>query len=54
MDTFVYALRDFFEFLFQFMPSIGAAFNITASAVITFFTIYWIKQMFGHSAKAKH
>jgi hypothetical protein len=54
MDTFIYAMRDFFEFLFGFMPTIGAGFNIAASAVITFFTIYWIKEMFKHTEKAKH
>jgi hypothetical protein len=54
MDTIVYALRDFFEFLFGFMPTIGAAFNITACVVITAFTIYWIKEMFKHTEKAKH
>ena len=53
MDTIVYALRDFFEFLFGFMPTIGAAFNITACAVITIFTVYWIKEMFGHTKGAK-
>jgi hypothetical protein len=54
MDTIVYALRDFFEFLFQFMPSIGAMFNITASAVISFFMIYWIVQMFKNPDKARN
>ncbi|MBX7203174.1 MAG: hypothetical protein K1X77_08895 [Bacteroidia bacterium] len=51
MDTFVFALRDFFEFLFSFMPSTGAAINLIFIGLITFFTFYWIKEMAGHSKK---
>jgi hypothetical protein len=45
MNTLVYALRDFFEFTFSFMPSIGAATNLIFISLISFFTVYWIREM---------
>lgn len=51
MNNLVYALRDFFEFTFRLMEPIGNAFNLAAILVITFFIVYWIRQMLGHSEK---
>jgi len=36
------------------MPTIGAAFNIIASAAVSFFLVYWIVLMFKHNEKAKN
>jgi hypothetical protein len=51
MDTLLYALRDFFEFTFSFMPSIGAATNLLFIGIISFFIVYWIVQMFKNPEK---
>jgi len=54
MDTLVYALRDFFEFLFKFMPAGGEAVNLFFIFVFTIFTFYWIREMFRNPDKAKN
>jgi hypothetical protein len=51
MNTLVYALRDFFEFTFKFMPSVGSAVNLIFMLLITVFCIYWIVQMFKNPDK---
>ncbi len=53
MDTLVYALRDFFEFTFKFMPSIGSAVNLLFIGALSFFLVYWIVQMYKNPEK-KH
>jgi hypothetical protein len=53
MNTLVYALRDFFEFTFKFMPSIGAAANLVFIILITFFTVYWIREMIKNPDKIR-
>ena len=53
MDTLVYALQDFFEFTFKFMPAIGDATNLIFIGLMTYFTIYWIVQMYKNPEK-KH
>jgi len=45
MNTLVYAIRDFFEAIFSYMPAIGSATNLIFIGIITFFTLYWIRQM---------
>jgi hypothetical protein len=51
MNTLVYSLRDFFEFTFQFMPTIGGAVNLFFMATITFLMVYWIIQMYKNPDK---
>ena len=53
MDTLVYALQDFFEFTFKFMPTIGNATNLIFIGLMTYFTGYWIVQMYKNPEK-KH
>lgn len=53
MNTLVYALRDFFEFTFTFMPKIGAIANILFSSIVTIFTVYWIREMLKHKEKTQ-
>lgn len=53
MDTLVYALGDFFEFTFKFMPSIGSAVNLLFIGALSFFLVYWIVQMYKNPEK-KH
>jgi hypothetical protein len=51
MDTLAYALQDFFEFTFKFMPSIGDAVNLIFIGLMTYFTVYWIVQMYKNPEK---
>lgn len=51
MDTLAYALQDFFEFTFKFMPSIGDAVNLIFIGLMTYFTGYWIVQMYKNPEK---
>lgn len=53
MDTLVYALKDFFEWTFTFMPSIGSAVNLAFIFGITVFLIYWVVQMYKNPDKVK-
>lgn len=53
MNTLVYALRDFFEFTFQYMPTVGEAVNLMFMLLITIFTIYWIVQMYKNPDEVK-
>ena len=52
MNTLVFALRDFFEFTFQFMPEIGTIVNLGFIFFLSFFTIYWIREMIKNPDKA--
>jgi hypothetical protein len=54
MNSLFYAIADFFEFLFQFMPTVGNATNLLFIGLITFFTIYWIREMKNNPDKARH
>lgn len=54
MNSFFYAIADFFELTFKLMPSIGPATNLIFMAVITYFTVYWIVQMKKNPDKARH
>ncbi|MEX1188283.1 MAG: hypothetical protein WED33_03430 [Bacteroidia bacterium] len=53
MNTLVYALRDFFELTFGFMPTIGNAVNLMFIFLITVFMVYWVIQMYKNPDKVK-
>jgi hypothetical protein len=54
MKALFYAIADFFQFLFQFMPTVGNAMNLLFIGLITFFTFYWIREMKNNPDKARH
>jgi hypothetical protein len=54
MDTLVFALRDFFEFCFRLMKPAGMAIDLIFIGLISFFTIYWIREMVKNPDKARH
>ena len=47
MTNFIYAIGDFFEFIFQFMPLIGDYMNYFYIIVISVFLIVWTIKMIG-------
>jgi hypothetical protein len=51
MNALFYAIADFFEFLFTLMPTVGNATNLLFIGLITFFTIYWIREMKNNQTK---
>jgi len=54
MTSLFHAIGDFFTYSFKAMPMVGFATNLLFIGLITYFTIYWIREMVKNPEKAKH
>jgi hypothetical protein len=54
MTSLFHAIGDFFTYSFKAMPMVGNAMNLLFIGLITFFTVYWIREMVKNPEKSKH
>ena len=53
MSKIWYAIGDFFEYIFDFMPTIGDKINYFFVAVIFTFLVVWTSKMIKHKKNGK-
>jgi hypothetical protein len=51
MTSVFHAIGDFFQSLFPYMPLAGNAVNLLFIGLISFFTLYWIREMIRNPEK---